>query len=298
MAFDVVRTGAVNRAESVHVEPSGKGVNVSRALTANGVAARAVLPIGGAEGRQLAELLDAEGVDYLAVPVRHPVRVNLSVATADGVVTKLNEQGPVLDAAEVGAVVAAVAHCAVGAAWIVGSGTLAPGMSTDFYVRLAEVARAVGARFALDTSGPPLRAGVAAGPELLKPNREELAELVGSPLRTMGDVVAAAGKVRVETGGTVVVTLGPDGAVAADEDGVSYGEAPAGRVRSAVGAGDNFLAGYLTAACGGRIRALREALAWGAAAVRAPGSLASPVVDADRAAVRVETTIDLDRQLR
>lgn len=299
LEFDVVRPGAVNRARSVHVEPSGKGVNVSRALAVNGVASRAILPMGGAEGRQLAELLDSEGIDYVAVPVRQSVRVNVSVLTADGAVTKLNEPGQGLAPDEVDAIEQAIERTIQGAApgvgWIVGSGSLAPGMGADFYARLAERAHANGAGFALDSSGPALRAGLAARPELIKPNRDELAELADWPLRTLGDLVGAASMVR--TSGVVLVSLGCDGAVLVDGEGALHGDAPVEAAKSAVGAGDNLLAGYLSVPCASRAEALREALAWAAVAVRAPRSVGRPVTDADRASVRIHPAVDLARRL-
>jgi 1-phosphofructokinase len=71
--------GDVNRATSAHLDPGGKGVNVSRALLANGVASRAVVPCGGDEGGQLIRLLVAEGVDVRAVPIAGNTRSNITL---------------------------------------------------------------------------------------------------------------------------------------------------------------------------------------------------------------------------
>jgi 1-phosphofructokinase len=62
LEVDTLERGAVLRAASVHLDPGGKGVNVARALLANGVATRAVIPCGGPEGEQLVRLLAEEGV--------------------------------------------------------------------------------------------------------------------------------------------------------------------------------------------------------------------------------------------
>jgi 1-phosphofructokinase len=60
--------------------------------------------------------------------------------------------------------------------------------------------------------------------------------------------------------------------------------------RSTVGAGDALLAGFLAA--GGRgPAALKEAVAWGAAAVSLPGSRMPRPIDIDRAAVRITPLI-------
>lgn len=187
--LDTVHLGAVNRAIAHHVEPSGKGVNVSRALARNDIPTRAVLPVGGSDGTQLLALLAQEGVAYTEVPVAGGVRVNVSVATSDGVVTKLNEPGARLETEAAELLADVTLKCLERAGWVVLSGSLPPGVSGDFYATLGRRVRAAGARLALDASGDALRAGLGARPDLVKPNRAELAELIGRRLVTVGDVV-------------------------------------------------------------------------------------------------------------
>ena len=148
----------------------------------------------------------------------------------------------------------------------------------------------------IDASGPPLAAAVDAGPDLIKPNAEELAELVGRPLTRLADVVDAAAEIRKRGVGTVLVSLGGDGALLVSADEVLHGWAPPVRVRSTVGAGDSTLAGFL--AGGGRGRsALVTAIAYGTAAVQLPGSVMPRPSDLNPGAVVVTDTPDLDRAL-
>src|SRR5690606_21872177 len=86
--------------------------------------------------------------------------------------------------------------------------------------------------------------------------------------------------------GAVLVSLGSDGAVLVDDDGISAGNAPVARPRSSVGAGDALLAGFLAAGAKGEA-ALAEALAWGAAAVSLPGSRMPGPADLHRHQVRL-----------
>ena len=97
----------MHRATSSRVDPGGKGVNVSRALAAQGAATLAVLPAGGPEGHLMEELLDAAGVARRSVAVAGALRMNISVLEPDGTTTKLNEPGPQLSPAEVDALLAA-----------------------------------------------------------------------------------------------------------------------------------------------------------------------------------------------
>lgn len=295
--------GEVHRTTGRHQEPSGKGVNVSRALTSNGVATTAVLPLGGSDGAELQHLLDEEGVRYRTVTVDGTVRVNISVTEPDGTATKLNGPGPELTPQEIGLLLSVVAEAAVGATWVLGSGSLPGGVGDDLYGRLGEIAHDCGARFALDSGGAPFLSGLAAGPDVVKPNAVELAEATGTVITTFGDAVDAAGELRARGARTVVVSLGVDGALLVDERGVLHAEARIDSPRSTVGAGDALVAGYLAgtpSTSSDRASSLREAVAWATASLRLAGSRVPPVTDADRSLVRLtdEADVDLGRLLR
>ena len=275
--------GAMVRATATRLDPGGKGVNVARALAAHKIPTCAVVPLGGAEGAQLTELLEQEGIDVCAVPVRGSTRSNVSLVEPDGTVTKINEPGVQLGAADLDEIVAAVLSVADGADWVVACGSLPPGVPSAFYARLG---RLLPVRFAVDSSGPALTEAIGAGPALIKPNRNELAELVGFRIETAADAVRAAAEVRAAGVTAVLASLGADGAVLVDGQGVRYGDSPVDRRRSAVGAGDAMLAGYLAGFMTGA-DPLVEALSWGAAAVRFPGSRMPGPADVDRSSVRV-----------
>jgi 1-phosphofructokinase len=270
--IESLRRGAVLRGLRGWSEPSGKGVNVALALVRHGYRAAAVLPIGGPAGAHLTEMLRHFSLDYRAVPVAGDVRINVSLVEPDGTVTKINESGPVLTSAEIEALISMALEVASNSTWFAGCGSLPRGVSADFYARLVTEARRRGGRIAVDTSGPALLEVLAAEPDLIKPNRDELAEVVGALPRTLGEVVEAAQELRARGAGTVLASLGADGVLLVDEDGVLYGTAEVEHVVSTVGAGDALLSGFL--AGGGRGRdALDLGLRWAAAAVQHQGTL-------------------------
>lgn len=303
VGFRELRRGSVNRASSSRVDAGGKGVNVSRALTAQGAGTIAVLPEGGPEGSLMATLLDDAGVTRRGVPISESVRLNVTAVEPDGTTTKLNEPGPHLDEGQVRALLAAVATSVEGApggAWVVGCGSLPPGAPVDLYARLARSARDAGALVAVDTSGAPLRPAVEAGPDLVKPNRLELEELVGADLRTLGAVIDAARDLVTGGVGTVVVSLGRDGAVVVDAESATHAVATIGTPRSTVGAGDCLLAGLLHDLSAGRTaaEALRTGVLWGAAAVTLPGSRVPGPTDLNGIAVDVTSAPDRSLAVR
>ena len=210
------------------------------------------------------------GLDYQAVAIAGEVRVNISIVQPDGVVTKINERGPALSDAEGDALLAAAHTQARAGGWVAGCGSLPGGLADGFYARLVETGHRAGARVVIDTSGAPLVAALAAGPDLIKPNADELADAVGGAVTTVGDVVDAAQELRARGAKAVLASLGGDGAVLVTAAGVVHGTAPVEKVVSTVGAGDALLAGYLSAADD---NGLEVALAWGAAAVQHHGTL-------------------------
>jgi 1-phosphofructokinase len=286
--------GGVIRASGGRIDPGGKGVNVARALLANGIATRAVLPAGGAVGRQLIELLEVEGVPMTAVPVAGITRSNLTVSEPDGTVTKINEGGELLGPDEIDLLAHAVETLVGPLDWAVLSGSVPTGVDTGVYARLTERFARAGIDVAVDTSGPALLRAVGAGPTIVKPNRDELSEALGRDIHSLADAVEAAEVLRTAGAISVLASLGPDGAVLVGPEGVVFGDSVVDAPRSSVGAGDCLLAGFLAARAAGAAgrEALATALRWAAAAVELPGSAVPGPADIARRRARVADEID------
>jgi 1-phosphofructokinase len=277
--------GAVHRVSSVTSEPGGKGVNVARALTLAGVDAVAVLPAPAND--PLVAALTAAAVPFRCVPADGAVRTNLAITEHDGTTTKLNEPGAAIDAATLDALTRSVVASAESAAWVVLSGSLPPGVPDHWYADVVALLEPYPCRVAIDTSDGPLAALVAsfdrAAPDLIKPNAEELASVLGYSPQALEAAVAqgdpepvvSAARQLVDRGvRAVLATLGPAGAVLVDETGSWLATPPPIVARSTVGAGDASLAGYLRADVGGAVppQRLQMAVAYGSAAAALPGS--------------------------
>ena len=128
--------------------------------------------------------------------------------------------------------------------------------------------------------------------DVLTPNQEEAAALIGRPAGTIEEAIEAAKALRERTGCDLVVTLGEDGCLVLPRAG-RQNLVPAPRVEAVdtVGAGDAFNGALAVALAEGR--SLVEAAAWacaaGALAVTRPGAqgaLASRA-EIDRLAMRL-----------
>ncbi|WP_010205872.1 1-phosphofructokinase family hexose kinase [Salinibacterium sp. PAMC 21357] len=273
--------GQVQRSVDSSEQPGGKGVNVSRALIASGLDTVAVLPGDASDPMFVA--LCAEHTPTAGLPIAGRVRSNVTITEPDGTTTKINEPGPQLTAADDAALIDLVVSHARRAEWVVLAGSLPPGLSDDFYVRVVLAIRAAGdgtgPRVAVDSSGAPMRALIESGigVDLIKPNSEELAELTGLPdtFESDPDAAAAAALGLVARGcRAVLATLGSRGALLVTADETWRATMPPVAAKSTVGAGDASLAGYLLADQRGAApeRRLAQAVAHGAAAASLPGS--------------------------
>lgn len=266
--------GGLMRAFETQEDPGGKGLNVSRALALHGTPTVAVLPVGGLYGRLMLDLLAPLDLSVRPVPISEAIRANITIVEPDGTTSKVNELGPRLTSAELTELRTAVHQAGADAGWVVCCGSLPPEVPDDFYAEVIRSCHADGLKVAVDSSGPPLSAALAAHPDLIKPNRVELAEAVGRELRTVGAVVTAAQELVAGGVGTVVISLGRDGALLVDADRVTQACAQVAHPVSTVGAGDSLLAGYLHSVWSGAdpATALLTAVAFGGAAVALPGS--------------------------
>lgn len=277
-----IAPGEVQPARAERVDAAGKGVNVARVIAAAGAETLAVVPLD--EDDPFANALRASGIPSLRVPVAGRARSNITITDPAGVTTKLNLPGPALTDGEADALLEATVEAVDGARWLALAGSLPPGAGDDYYVRVARAVRARygdrAPRIAVDASGAPLAAVVEAGvADLIKPNEDELAELVGVALDletrdAAAEVLAAARRIVPSQVGSALVTLGAAGAMLVTADAAWRAAPPRIRVASTVGAGDSSLAGYLLADTAGAAPAdaLAHAVRYGAAAASMPGT--------------------------
>ncbi|MFJ6185100.1 1-phosphofructokinase family hexose kinase [Streptomyces sp. NPDC092295] len=255
---------STHRVSEVVERPGGKGLNVARVLSALGHESVVTGFAGGRTGDVLRELLAGCGpegsrgrpADAL-VPISGSTRRTLAVVDeASGDTTQLNEPGPTVSSGEWSAFLATYERLLTGADAVALCGSLPPGIHVGAYAELIRRARAAGVPTLLDTSGEPLRRGVAARPDLVKPNADELARLTGSrePLRAARDA-------RRRGAHAVIASLGPDGILAATPDGLWQATPPAPVKGNPTGAGDSAVAGLLSG--------LVEQLPWPARLARA-----------------------------
>ncbi|NVZ82265.1 1-phosphofructokinase [Pseudomonas yamanorum] len=230
--------GEVNRSEAMITHAAGKGVNVAQVLADLGHQ----VTVGGFLGEdnpQAFEMLIARrGFTDAFIRVPGETRSNIKIAEQDGRVTDVNAPGPIVSEQAQQALLEQLARIAPGYDAVVVAGSLPRGITPQWFRGLLQQLKNLGLKVALDTSGEALRAGLNAGPWLIKPNTEELAEALGHST----DAIRELHQLGVEH---VVVSDGAAGVSWYSPGTALHATPPKVRVASTVGAGDSLLAGML-----------------------------------------------------
>ncbi len=256
--------GRDNRYGECRFLPGGKGVNVSLLLNSLGMPSVALGMAAGFTGRELVELLEAEGcpADFVFLSAGH-TRINVKIGAAGQEETGLNGGGPAMGWEALSPLREKLSRLAPGDILVL-AGSLPRGLSAFTYARLME-GLPLGVKTVVDTTGQALKEAVKARPFLVKPNLEELGELFGVQLKMGEEALPYAQKLQEWGAENVIVSMGSQGAVLAGAGKeVLTRQAVPGTQVSPVGAGDSLVAGFLYG--WQKTGSLAQALDWGMAA--------------------------------
>ena len=296
-ALDVLTT--YDKVESTHKmrcgptlkHPGGGGVNVARVLHRLGTSCIAVYPAGGIIGQRHHELLRAEKVRSHIVPIAQETRESFSVhELSSGQDFRFVLPGPTMSALECQTCFDFVA-AHLPKQFLVLSGGLAPGVPSDFYARLTQLAKAQGLKVVLDTTGPALNAALQEGVYVFKPSLRELRDLTDQSLPDEASWTSAAQRlIQSHQTEVVALSLGDQGAMLITATRAWRAQSLQVDVQTTIGAGDSFVAALVWALNQGEtwLQAFRYAMAAGAAALLKPGTALSQADDIQRLASAVQ----------
>jgi 6-phosphofructokinase 2 len=244
-------------------DAGGGGINVSKAISRLGGDSLCVFTSGGSPGIKLEELVQQEGIAIQTIPIQNWTRENLVALDA---VTNAQYRfcfpGAAISEKEKETIIRTLQE--LKPKYLVASGSLNEGLSTDFYQYIADLAKVSDTKLIVDTSGEALHKVLEKGVYLVKPNIGELAKLIGFERLETDEVEAAARKL-IEKGSAeiVVVSLGAQGAVLVTANQTVFVAAPNVEKKSTVGAGDSMVGAMVWALS--QNKSLKEVVQWGVA---------------------------------
>ncbi|NJC69233.1 1-phosphofructokinase family hexose kinase [Planosporangium thailandense] len=289
----------VNRARQVISRAGGKSLIVARAIRRLGGAVTLHGFLGGPVAEVIAGECRSEGIRDLHVRVQGETRTTVVIIEeATGLTTVVNEPGPVITSAESQQMEATLFSELRAGDLLVLTGSLPPGIPTDFYARVITRARAAGSVVLVDTSGEPLAQAITAGPDVVKVNAQEFQHLLPAPDSVDGEnLLRAMDFIRQQHRiGTVIVTQGSKGCVAMDATHIYDVSAPVVDTVNATGSGDAFfgaLALTLARQAARGASSLAEALRIGTGAGAANAVQLSPEVGSLTDVLRYAQDVDV-----
>jgi tagatose 6-phosphate kinase len=265
MVFRKLTLDAVNRAVTTLDGTAGKSVNVAKVLRALGERPVAAGFLGGDRGEQLQADLEARGIelDFVKVAARTRQCTTL-LDTSAGTQTELVEESQPVAAADYEELMRVIRRRVQGCRAVVMSGTITPGGPPDLYFHGTQIAHEAGAIAVVDAQGPALLETLRAKPELVKPNRSELAATLGRELKDEAAVLATIRELCQCGAQRVVVTAGKDPGLAFDGQHWWRVHPPRIDAVNPIGSGDAFTAGLVVSLLRGED--LGEACRWASAA--------------------------------
>jgi len=240
--------GKVNRVKDDQSDPGGKGVNVAAFLAHLGLRVTVTGFLGSENQELFFHFFNCNDIEDDFIRIGGATRVGLKIVDDETrQTTDINFSGPRVERHHIDSLFGRFERYAAPGLWHALGGSIPAGAPVEIYARLTELIHSLGGRVLLDTSGKPLRAALDSRPEVLKPNIDELSELVGRSLETPQAVREAAVSLLERGVQRVVVSMGGDGALFVDPDRALLARPPRVTVRSTVGAGDAMVAGILYA---------------------------------------------------
>lgn len=218
--------------------------------------------------------LHREHVNYKFVWSKGRVRENYKFVDHRSMLTEINDVSPEVSAEKQEELITLVKQLSAQSEAVVISGSLAKGMTPDYYAKLLSVVPS-GVMRVVDTEGDRLYESLKCGVDLVKPNLEEMERTVKHRIASREDMLSACKTIHEKGAKLVLLSLGKNGAIIYDGEKYYYSKSVNVAMNSTVGAGDAMLAAATLALVRGKSpkEILQHGVAAGTAAVTSPNNI-------------------------
>ncbi|WP_341302101.1 1-phosphofructokinase family hexose kinase [Lysinibacillus sp. FSL H8-0500] len=236
------RIGNVHRVAKQVVTAGGKGLNVARVIHQLQADVKATGIIGGFNGQRILQLVKEDGIAHHFMEAPIETRKCMNIVDESGISTELLESGEQLEEVHLESFIKEFSAMLAEAKVVTFSGSAMVGMPKTVYNQLIALCKTKCIPVLLDTSGELLKCGIEGEPTLIKPNQQELRQLVGGEIASIEDIIRASDKLVNNYVKYVVVSLGENGALLVMKDRVIRAVPPKMEVVNVVGSGDSMVA--------------------------------------------------------
>ena len=242
VALETFQRGELNRLTKGEIDAGGKGINVSKTIRELGGTTLAAGFLGGSGGAVIAGVLKKLSIPERFLFVDGETLTNMKVVEPGGILTELNEPGPVIAEEQVEELLNGLVELADADTWFVLAGSIPSGVEKNIYGRIIRAVKAKGAKVFLDADGELFRQAVEAGPDLIKPNKFELEQYFGVSDADESELVHMGRELLKKGVQMTAISLGKEGAMFVAKEHAYRVPGLSVKARSAVGAGDAMVA--------------------------------------------------------
>lgn len=263
-----------NLAQVTANEAGGKGVNISRALRANGVESIALIVLGAENGDGFRRQLLADGISFREIATAGRIRENVTLHTNNAPETRISFAGFTASDALIDQVESELYSLLEHGDVLTVTGRNPEGVRVERVKTMLNGLRQKGVKIVLDSRSFGKQDVMDVRPWLIKPNEEEIKAYTNIDVKDFSSAKQAAEALRATGIENVMISLGAKGAILCSEQGCYAVRAPKIKALSTVGAGDSSIGGFCAAAKAGLQHPdlLRHAVAYGTAACMTEGT--------------------------
>ncbi len=234
--------GELNKIDADAKYPGGKGINVSRILERLGTDSTALGLLGGFTGDFIEDWLQKDNIKTDFIRVQDDTRINIKLKSDTE--TEINGRGPHISTEEANLLLEQLKNVTDQDVVIL-SGSKPPSLPENFYETIAAMVIQSKAEFVIDTASKELQSILPLQPLLVKPNKEELAQIFDTTIEDTDDIILYGKKLLQLGAKNAIVSMAGEGAMLFTQTGVFKGISPKGKVVNSVGAGDSMIAGFI-----------------------------------------------------
>jgi len=235
----------INRIVKSRVDPGGKGINISRMLSKLGEKSVPITFFTD-EDNIYKNLLEKEGIKTFYIKIKGKIRNIYNFISDDGKILRFNEKGPKISQKEKEIFFNQIKNLSFkkGDIFVI-SGSLPDGFEKNTYRKIVEIVKKSGVITLVDADGEILKEAIKEGPYIIKPNLWELERATGEKIKDGEKLIGVIKDLFGKNIEILILTLGEKGAIIFEKEKIIYGKAEKVKVKSTVGCGDAFIAGFL-----------------------------------------------------
>lgn len=236
--------GSVNRASDEMILPGGKGINVSIVLNNLGMESHLLGFIAGFTGKEIERMVSDDGCISEFIKVDNGFsRINVKMRSEKE--SEINGIGPAISNSEMIQLLDKLDKLKEGDVLVL-AGSIPASIPDTIYYDIMKMLSDRKIMIVVDATKDLLLNVLPLHPFLIKPNKQELAEMMNLENLSKEDIVKNAFELQKRGARNVLVSMAGEGAILVTEDGDVYSSAAhKGNVVNSVGAGDSMVAGFI-----------------------------------------------------